>query len=134
MSAHWTSPVSLPLCAGALLLVHCAAEPPPAPVTAPTPSAAPAPVAAPTPSAEPEPAKPEKTEKDAHARPPHWSYSGDDGVSHWGDLAPDYSACKMGASQSPVDIVTTKTLADAALTPLKVSYPAVPLQIFNNGH
>jgi carbonic anhydrase len=34
----------------------------------------------------------------------HWSYEGVSGPEHWGDLDPDYAACKAGKEQSPIDI------------------------------
>ena len=34
----------------------------------------------------------------------HWSYDGDEGPSHWGDLSPDFAPCKNGHHQSPIDI------------------------------
>jgi carbonic anhydrase len=32
----------------------------------------------------------------------HWTYEGATGVSHWGDLDPDYAPCKTGKEQSPI--------------------------------
>ena len=32
-----------------------------------------------------------------------WGYEGEIGPEHWGDLAPEYAACK-GTGQSPVDL------------------------------
>ncbi len=34
----------------------------------------------------------------------HWSYNGDEGPSHWGDLKPEFAPCKAGHRQSPIDI------------------------------
>jgi hypothetical protein len=34
----------------------------------------------------------------------HWSYSGDAGPEHWGELSPDYAAASSGHAQSPIDI------------------------------
>lgn len=135
----------LPLCAAALALVHCAAEPTPVAPSAEefpfarAPSTQPAPGVehygvAPPPGAEPAPAHAEPAHAEAHAGPPHWTYGGEEGAGHWGDLSADYAACKTGAHQSPIDIVTTRTQADRSLLPIEISYPAVPLQIFNNGH
>jgi len=33
-----------------------------------------------------------------------WSYSGDTGPAHWGNLSDEYAACALGKNQSPVDI------------------------------
>jgi carbonic anhydrase len=65
---------------------------------------------------------------------PHWTYGGDEGPSHWGDLSPEWSACKTGTRQTPIDIVTGKTDSDRGLSPLVVDYPALPLAVLNNGH
>jgi carbonic anhydrase len=37
-----------------------------------------------------------------------WSYEGTSGPEHWGDLDPDYAACKVGKEQSPIDIRNAK--------------------------
>jgi len=129
----------LPLCAAALVaLVHCAADPG-APVTPSAPSAEPAAVAPPPEAAHADPAHAEAAHAEAahagaHAGPPHWTYGGEEGAGHWGDLSADYAACKTGGHQSPIDIVTAKAQPDKGLLPIEISYPAVPLQIFNNGH
>ncbi|HKU59939.1 MAG TPA: carbonic anhydrase family protein [Gemmatimonadales bacterium] len=62
---------------------------------------------------------------------PHWSYGGDTGPGHWGDLESDYSACKSGTRQSPIDIHKAEP---AHLPALHFAYQAVPLTIVNNGH
>ena len=61
----------------------------------------------------------------------HWSYSGESGPEHWGDLSPDFATCAKGAEQSPVDIP-----ADAALNAADISFNYQPsaLTIVNNGH
>lgn len=37
----------------------------------------------------------------------HWTYEGEEGPDHWGDLAPDYATCGTGTSQSPIDLTMT---------------------------
>jgi len=61
----------------------------------------------------------------------HWSYSGESGPEHWGDLSPDFATCAKGVEQSPVDIP-----ADAALNAADISFNYQPsaLTIVNNGH
>ncbi len=34
----------------------------------------------------------------------HWGYFGDIDPEHWGDLNPDFAACKTGKAQSPVNL------------------------------
>jgi carbonic anhydrase len=40
----------------------------------------------------------------AKASAHEWSYEGAEGPAHWGDLTADYATCKLGRSQSPIDI------------------------------
>jgi carbonic anhydrase len=60
-----------------------------------------------------------------------WSYAGDDGPAHWGDLDPEFSACKLGQRQSPIDIRMPKK---AQIPALQFDYKPVSLHIVNNGH
>ncbi|MEE9543307.1 MAG: carbonic anhydrase family protein [Thermodesulfobacteriota bacterium] len=62
---------------------------------------------------------------------PHWAYSGDDGPSHWGSLSADFSACKDGKSQSPINIARAKPAGLGAIT---FNYKTSKLAILNNGH
>jgi carbonic anhydrase len=39
---------------------------------------------------------------------PEWTYSGDRGPEHWGDLKPEWATCKTGVAQSPVDLKWAK--------------------------
>lgn len=68
----------------------------------------------------------------AFAEGPHWTYEGSHGPAHWAELDKSFSECKLGHSQSPIDIRGTKSKADAP--DLEFSYQAVPLVIINNGH
>ncbi|HEX6883180.1 MAG TPA: carbonic anhydrase family protein [Planctomycetota bacterium] len=64
---------------------------------------------------------------------PAWSYTGNTGPEHWADLSPDYALARSGRRQSPVDIVTSKVVAQSA-APIAASYQATSLEILNNGH
>jgi carbonic anhydrase len=67
-----------------------------------------------------------------HEDPAHaWTYKGDHGPAHWGELSADYSACKKGHHQSPIDI-RSETPAD--LPAIDFSYVSSPLRIVDNGH
>lgn len=68
--------------------------------------------------------------KDHHTA--HWTYEGDNGPVHWGELSPEFVICKTGKHQSPVDIKESKK-ADKEIA-YKVDYKASPLKIINNGH
>jgi carbonic anhydrase len=63
--------------------------------------------------------------------PPHWSYEGATGPEHWGDLSPDYLACKTGREQSPIDV--ENTMAET-LPPIEFHYVGSPLKLIDNGH
>jgi carbonic anhydrase len=66
-----------------------------------------------------------------HAQP-HWGYAGKHAAQHWGDLQPDFAACKRGREQSPIDIRGAKK--SAASAPLVFSYKASAAEVVNNGH
>jgi len=71
-------------------------------------------------------------ESHAKKHKPHWSYSGEHGPSHWGDMLAEYSACGKGKRQSPIDI---NSASDAKLSALNFKYrKAKSLTILNNGH
>ena len=60
-----------------------------------------------------------------------WSYEGASGPEHWGDLDPDYAACKVGKEQSPIDIRNAKKVE---LPAIRFVYKSGPLKIINNGY
>ena len=64
---------------------------------------------------------------------PAWSYAGENGPEHWGDLSPAYALAKTGKQQSPVNIDTFQTLR-RDLPPLLLKYQDTTLEILNNGH
>jgi carbonic anhydrase len=61
----------------------------------------------------------------------HWSYEGESGPEHWGDLSPDFAACAAGVEQSPIDIPVG---APVNLADIAFSYQPSAVNIFNNGH
>jgi carbonic anhydrase len=60
-----------------------------------------------------------------------WSYDGEKGPEHWGDLDPEYAVCKAGKAQSPIDI---RHAEKADLPALRFEYRNGPLKIINNGY
>jgi carbonic anhydrase len=60
-----------------------------------------------------------------------WTYEGELGPEHWGDLSPDFIQCKVGLNQSPIDIVGT---VEADLPPLIFDYKSNSTTVINNGH
>ncbi|MBE0340471.1 carbonic anhydrase [Paenibacillus sp. 28ISP30-2] len=73
----------------------------------------------------------------AHAvvqKNPHWSYEGEEGPEHWGELEKDFAACGNGHEQSPVNIEHTHLEASHTQQPLQVHYTTAKASILNNGH
>jgi carbonic anhydrase len=61
-----------------------------------------------------------------------WTYEGATGADHWGDLDPDYAACKVGKEQSPIDIQNAQK---TGLPALRFEYKSGPLKyLINNGY
>ena len=60
-----------------------------------------------------------------------WDYSEAKGPSHWGELKPEFAACKDGHQQSPIDI---RDPQKADLPPIQFDYTPSPLHIIDNGH
>jgi len=68
----------------------------------------------------------------AQEHPAHeWGYSGSEGPAHWGELNPEFAACKTGHLQSPVDIAGAQS---ADLPAIQFEYKPSALHIINNGH
>ncbi|RED21409.1 carbonic anhydrase [Rhodopseudomonas thermotolerans] len=61
----------------------------------------------------------------------HWSYEGEGAPDKWGDLQSDYKVCRLGAEQTPIDLVGgIKGEPGTA----RHDYKPMPLRIVNNGH
>lgn len=61
----------------------------------------------------------------------HWTYEGEEGPEHWGELDEAYKLCADGSAQTPID-VTGATGADLA-NPV-IAYAAGDATVINNGH
>jgi len=61
-----------------------------------------------------------------------WGYSGKIGPEYWGDLSPEFIACKIGKNQSPIDVNEENTVK-ACLEPLEVRYVADAAYVLNTG-
>lgn len=72
--------------------------------------------------------EPEK--RDQHV---HWSYEGDTGPEHWGDLSKEFETAKTGREQSPIDIRPADTV-EAGLPGITFHYRDEVSVFVNNGH
>jgi len=64
----------------------------------------------------------------------HWGYTGHTGPENWGDLDSKYTMCKVGVSQSPINIANKVTVATGDLAPIKFHYRTGASDVVNNGH
>ena len=62
----------------------------------------------------------------------HFSYEGQEAPEFWGDLHPDFAACKTGKFQSPIDI--TDAIETKQHRPLAFKYTGEADTVINNGH
>ncbi len=65
------------------------------------------------------------------ARPHEWSYEGETGPEHWGNLKPEYALCASGMRQSPIDI---RDGFRVDLEPIQFRYRQSELRVIDNGH
>jgi carbonic anhydrase len=61
----------------------------------------------------------------------HWEYAGHGGPSHWSELEDGFATCKLGKTQSPIDIRGAKK---GKLEPIGFNYATGPAEVINNGH
>lgn len=69
--------------------------------------------------------------KDEQATPPHWTYEGEEGPEHWGELDPSYAVCGTGTHQSPIDVSAPN---EKDLANIVFHYGSSEVNILNNGH
>jgi carbonic anhydrase len=73
--------------------------------------------------------------KEANSTPaPHWSYTGDTGPEHWGELDPAYSACAKGSEQSPINIEFSQVKKTKKLESVQIKYEPTPFSLENTGY
>lgn len=61
----------------------------------------------------------------------HWSYEGESGPAHWGDLGGHNAVCSIGSQQSPLDIVGA---IKSDLPAIVIDWKKADSEIVNNGH
>ena len=66
-----------------------------------------------------------------HMHAAHWDYDGENAPYRWGDMKAEFSSCKSGARQSPIDI---RNPVLGEVEPIRFHYEDVPLRVTNNGH
>ncbi|MGM0877554.1 MAG: carbonic anhydrase [Bacillota bacterium] len=64
----------------------------------------------------------------------HWSYEGETGPEHWGELDKANSACVNGSEQSPINIEFSQVLSDNKIEGIQIQYEPTPFTLVNNGH
>lgn len=63
-----------------------------------------------------------------------WSYEGETGPEHWGDIDPDYVACTNGEEQSPINIESSQVIEDKKTGNVDINYEPTEFSLSNNGH
>jgi len=63
----------------------------------------------------------------------NWSYEGETGPQHWGDLSPEFIMCKIGKNQSPIDINERFTVK-ACTKPIGFHYAADVKAVKHTGY
>jgi carbonic anhydrase len=61
----------------------------------------------------------------------HWSYEGETGPDHWGELSADFKTCQLGLQQTPIDLTPG---ASGQADSVSFDYRPLPLRIVHNGH
>src|SRR5688572_4523337 len=74
---------------------------------------------------------PAKAPATPSSSPVHWTYEGEEGPAHWGELDPTYELCGTGKNQSPVDIASP---GEQDLANIVFHYQPSEVNILNNGH
>ncbi|CAG4912353.1 carbonic anhydrase [Paraburkholderia gardini] len=70
----------------------------------------------------------------ASADPGHdWTYSGEHGPDHWGEISKDFRLCESGRAESPINIEGARK-APADMPRLKINYRPLPIDVTNTGH
>lgn len=75
--------------------------------------------------------EPERTSSDTGGHARRWSYEGNDGPEHWGEIDPSYATCRIGQRQSPIDLVNARPQGSADIV---FHYHPSRVRILNDGH
>jgi carbonic anhydrase len=73
--------------------------------------------------------------KEAHStHTDQWSYEGETGPEHWGELDKTNSVCVNGSEQSPINIEFSQVKTDKKVENIQIQYEPTPFTLVNNGH
>jgi carbonic anhydrase len=67
----------------------------------------------------------------ASTAPAHWTYEGEEGPEHWGELSTDYELCETGQEQSPIDLSGTSPVVEDEL---ELDYDEIQEHVVDTGH
>ncbi len=68
---------------------------------------------------------------DACAQAQEWTYEGEEGPEHWGELSEDFAACGAGMMQSPIDLAGVNARGDVMLA---MAYGEIGARLPENHH
>lgn len=60
-----------------------------------------------------------------------WTYEGEEGPAHWGEIDESFALCSTGKSQSPIDVTAS---SEVDLANISFHYQPSEVNILNNGH
>lgn len=70
-----------------------------------------------------------------HSDTVQWSYKGETGPHHWGELDATNKSCADGREQSPINLEFSQLIADEKnIRNIQIQYEPTPFTIINNGH
>lgn len=79
-----------------------------------------------------DPPEAEENAKSSTPAPGHWSYGGEGGPAHWGEISADNKPCAAGMQQSPIDLAGAMPASIPAAQPHWL--PVHGGMVVNNGH
>lgn len=64
----------------------------------------------------------------------HWGYTGHESPENWGNLSTDFSMCKDGKNQSPINISSSVSVESSNMQKIAFDYSSEISSVINNGH
>ena len=75
-----------------------------------------------------------ETKKDTGHGEAHWSYEGETGPEHWGEIAAEFASCSRGKEQSPINLDVEEVKKDSKQQQIEINYAPTTVNVVNNGH